>query len=292
MMMAPDSVSHKEALVGSNFKPSGKRSIEKSCDTMATGLQPTRKALPQLLPDGLPPHLHLQAALATKHPMAYKPVPTAPVAYALKYALDDDTAMNEQRCEATKVLRELEAACKEENDELMKMCSPSVVTVLKAIGVKNVVFMREVAFACGSRDIASPALMLIGLSMIGWAPPADGLMERMRKPETSIEDFLAGREARNAKILKAMKSSGDAELDTEAYKKTLEEKERGVLCGPYASMEELPFTDVALVPRHGIWEQHGGQSRGPAEISTTCWLENKTVPSELFPPTDRRIQMD
>jgi len=157
-----------------------------------------------------------------------------------------------------KVLRELEAACKEENDELMKMCSPSVVTVLKAIGVKNVVFMREVAFACGSRDIASPALMLIGLSMIGWAPPADGLMERMRKPEASVEDFLAGREARNAKILKAMKSSGDTELDTEAYKKTLEERERGVLCGPYASMEELPFTDVALVPRHGIWEQHGG----------------------------------
>ena len=159
---------------------------------MATGLQPTRKALPQLLPDGMPPHLHLQAALATKHPMVCRPVPTYPVAYALKYAMDDDTAMSKRRAEVTAVLRELAEACVSENEELMKLCSPSVVTVLRAIGVKNVAFMREVAFVCGSMDIESPAFLLIGISMLGWAPSAEGLMERVRMPQSSIDEFLTG----------------------------------------------------------------------------------------------------
>ena len=145
-----------------------------------------------------------------------------------------------------------------ENEELMKLCSPSVVTVLRAIGVKNVAFMREVAFVCGSMDIASPAFLFIGISMLGWAPSAEGLMERVRIPESSIDEFLTERESRNAKILKAVKSIGDGELDEEAYKKTLEERDLGVLRGPYSSMEELPLEDIALVPRHGIWEQHGG----------------------------------
>ena len=70
MMVTTDGDSHMDALKGSNFAPTGGRSLAKTSDTMATELQPTRKALPQLLPDGLPPHLHLQAALAVKHPMA------------------------------------------------------------------------------------------------------------------------------------------------------------------------------------------------------------------------------
>ena len=59
MMVTTDGDSHMDALKGSNFAPSGGRSLAKTSDTMATGLEPTRKALPQLLPDGLPPHLHL-----------------------------------------------------------------------------------------------------------------------------------------------------------------------------------------------------------------------------------------
>ena len=36
------------------------------------------------------------------------------------------------------------------------------------------------------------------------------------------------------------------------------EVERGVLQGPYESLEDIPYTGLALVPHHGIWEQHGG----------------------------------
>ena len=63
--------------------------MEKAADVLTTGMQPTRKALPQLVPDGMPSDLHLKAALRVKRPMAYEPVATAPVKYALKYAPTD-----------------------------------------------------------------------------------------------------------------------------------------------------------------------------------------------------------
>lgn len=43
-----------EALALSSLFPSGGRTLARASDSMATGLQPTRKALPQLIPDGLP----------------------------------------------------------------------------------------------------------------------------------------------------------------------------------------------------------------------------------------------
>ena len=137
LMMAMEGRSHSETLSGSNFKPSGGRSIEKAVDTLATGLQPTRKALPQLIPDGLPPHVHLQAALATQHPLAYRPRATDPVQYALKYAPDDAAATRERRQAVAKTLRELAAACEPENNELLSMVEPSVAAVLNAFGVKT-----------------------------------------------------------------------------------------------------------------------------------------------------------
>ena len=53
--------------------------------------------------------------------------------------------------------------------------------VLRAIGIKNVVLMRELAFTCRSLDISPPAYLLIGLPMLGWAPGAEGLMRRMNQ---------------------------------------------------------------------------------------------------------------
>ena len=54
MMVVASGSSHMEVLTGSNFVPSGGRSLEKTSDYLSTGIQPTRKALPQLLPDGRP----------------------------------------------------------------------------------------------------------------------------------------------------------------------------------------------------------------------------------------------
>ena len=155
------------------------------------------------------------------------------------------------------MLRILAEACTEENGELLDMVEPGVKTVLTAFGTKNVALMRELAYVCGSRDIASPSLLLLGIPMMGWAPVAEGLMERSKPPEISVEEFLADRHARNDKLLQKVRPSSDAALDLETFDKTTAEVERGVLVGPFHSTAEIPFTDFALLPRHGIWEQHG-----------------------------------
>ena len=113
---------------------------------MATGVQPTRKALPQLIPDGLPPELHLQAALAARHPLSYPPESTKPVEYALRYAPDDLAETRERRLQVCKLVRILTEACAEENDELLDMVEPEVMIVLTAFGTKNVALMRELAY--------------------------------------------------------------------------------------------------------------------------------------------------
>ena len=183
---------------------------------------------------------------------------TDPVKYALKYSPTDLNEINRRRGEVAKLLRQLAEACRPENDELLELCMPSVRAVLLAFGRKNVALMRGIAYVCSSRDVASPAFLLIGLPMLGWAPVAEGLMERVREPECSVDQFLEEREDRNERLLNAIKQSSDPELDEAAYSKTLEETEKGVLPGPFFSRSELPWQDVALVPRHGIWEMHGG----------------------------------
>ena len=223
MMVVADGACHSEALAASNFRPSGGRSLEKTADVLSTGWQPTRKALPQLIPDGLPLHLHLQAALGTKHPLAYPPRATAPVEYALKYAAISTDETRERRNILAGLLRQLAAATMVDNELLLTLVDPSVATVLRAFGVKNVAFMREVAFLVGARDISSPAFLLIGLPMLGWAPGADGLMDRIREPEMSVDEFVSSSADRNKRLLATVRASEDDELDTETFAKTMAE---------------------------------------------------------------------
>ena len=258
MLLDPGGCSQREALEVSNFTPSGGRSIEKAADVMGSGMQPTRKALPQLVPDGLPPHFHLRAALATKHPLAFEPRSTGPVQYALKYAVDNEATMEESRSLVAQVLRKLAVACSRDNEHLLSLCEPSVKQVLVAFGVKNVALMREISFSCGSRDIASPGYLLLGLPMVGWTPAAEGLMDRVRPPERPLKDFLDERVERNMKMISSIKPGGDTALEELSYEKTIAEVERGVLVGPFQSLNDVPLVDPAVIPRHGIWEKHGG----------------------------------
>ena len=201
--------------------------------------------------------MHLQAALRVQNPLSYEPATTASVKYALRNAPDDLEEVVQRRIEVSRIIRLLAEACADENAELLKLCEPSVARVLQAFGTKNVALMREIAFVCDTNDISSPGLLLIGLPMLGWAPGADGLMPRLKPPLQSVEEFLQSREERNEKILNSIKASTDTELQAEAFRKTTDEVERGVLVGPYMAVEDIPLPDVALVPRHGIWEQHG-----------------------------------
>lgn len=121
--------------------------------------------------------------MVVRHPMTLRPMTTAPVEYALDHADDDMEVTRKKRIVVIDILADLAKACMEDNENLASRCNEKVATMLGAIGHKNVSLTREIAFVCGSRDISSPAFLLIGLPMLGWASAADGLMGRTRPPK-------------------------------------------------------------------------------------------------------------
>ena len=100
MLLMTNGATHRETLAMSNFTPSGSRSIDRAAEVLTGGAQPTRKALPQLIPNGLTPDIHLQAALGTSHPLLLKAASTEPIDYALKIAPED---MNETILRRTRI---------------------------------------------------------------------------------------------------------------------------------------------------------------------------------------------
>ena len=140
------------------------------------------------------------------------------------------------------------------------MCNASVQNVIRAKVTKNVALMRELTYLCRTTDGTSSAFLLVGLPMLGWTPAADGLMMRSSPPETSIDEWASRRSASNEDMKRRAGCSGDQELDTIAFNKSIEEASRGCLDGPFLNLHDVPVVDPCLIPRHGIWEMHGTAS--------------------------------
>jgi len=209
------------------------------------------------LPDGLSPQAHLEAALRIENPLNIEGCTTAAVDYALKFADKDLETTIRRRITAVELVTDLVIATAEENDYIVGRCEPSVRAVLHAGSCKNVAAMRELAFLCGTADVASPAYLLTGLPMLGWTPAADGLMARACPPQTSINEWAADSATRNQSLLRMAGPSGDDLLDSTAFNKSVTEAERGVIRGPYMDIEDVPLQGISILPRNGIWEQHG-----------------------------------
>ena len=81
--------------------------------------------------------------------------------------------------------------------------------------------------------------------------PNSGLFEKVFRPCEITEDFLRNNATQNRKaIFHATRSSGDSEIDSVVYQKTLEEVEAGWLTGPI-DFENLP-RDAIVSTRFGL----------------------------------------
>ena len=68
----------RDTLEEADFQPSGGRHTSVIGHRVASGIQPIRRALPQLIPPGLSPEFHLEVAHATPHPFLNPPHPPSP----------------------------------------------------------------------------------------------------------------------------------------------------------------------------------------------------------------------
>ena len=142
-------------------------------------------------------------------------------------------------------------------DALFLDLVPLIGKVLWAYTNKNVATMRELWFITQPPDYSAAAALCVGLPMLGWAPPAFGLMRRVKGPGKSYDDWKRGGGARDASIMHRLTGSNDVKLDARAFCKTMEETVSGVLLGPVYSLYEIPCECPGVAPRCGIWEQQG-----------------------------------
>lgn len=229
----------------------------RAADVTSGGLQSKRSRLPQLVPDGLEPEEHLRRALAVQHPMASVEPSTVHVRRALRWSSMHADALIERRTKACDALQHLASCTADEDARIRQLAAREVGVVLNSYAPKCIAFMREVSFVCQSSDNEAPLRLFLGLPMLGWAPRANGMMDRVTPPDETIEQWTSRRVERNSKLLARIGPSGDVDLDQQAYDKTLQEVRAGPMIGPFMNLQSVPVTEPSIAPRHGIWECHG-----------------------------------
>ena len=91
-------------------------------------------------------------------------------------------------------------------------------------------------------------------------------MQRYHPPLASIAQWERGRVSCNICVLESIHSSSDMDLDKAAFDKSLAERDRGVLLGPFEVGEDFAIGDACHVPRRGIWELHGGATEPTCRV--------------------------
>ena len=267
------------------FTPSCKRSLTVIGNRVSSGIQPVRRALPQLIPPGLSPELHLRIAHTTTHPYLRRPSPTAPVAYAIANSLHGADDSNKQRQDMTASLSALSTALREDEEALLNFVHPFILPV---VAKRSLAFMRELSFATCFHDPWLITDIAFGMPAIGWAPHAPTMQIRHAPPEVDISHLLTDADAHNAKILDRTGPSSDRDLDWSAWRKTEEEMSTNVLEGPFFSLQDLP-SGTRLLRRFGTWEQHAGATEPTCRLIDDALAggQNKASGSQFtHRPTD------
>ena len=261
-----------DTVKGSGFVPGGKRDIQVIAKRVATGLQPVKRALPTLLPEGLGEDNHLEMALMIPHPFTL-PVPVSqPCKYALDFQKNCTYDLNNARNSISAVISLLSKACKSDSLSVLKFIHPLILSIIQP---RNCAFMREISWISAFPDLNFLPHYLFGFDTVGWAMHSPTAVPRVKKPIRPISEIWDGLTEHNESIMRRVKSTGDDKLDHASWMKSEAEFLSGSLKGPFYSLVDIaealsiPVTWLRLLLRFPIWEQHGG-----AEDATCRNIDN------------------
>ena len=246
-----------DSLSTSGFQPGGHRSLDVIAKRVFAGVQPTRRALPTLLPEGLGPDTHLELALQVPHPYTLPAPLSEPCQYAFRGQAALGSYVNEFRNTVCDLIQELSDACSRIDPLDLSWIHPILVSVIKD---RNCSFIREISWITCVPDLNFLPHYLFGFDVHGWAMHDPLATPRMVTPVYPPDTILNDVGTHNSRILARCKSSGDPSLDAASWAKSSDEFKSGSLKGPYYSFAELPFPAemFRLLLRFPIWEQHGG----------------------------------
>lgn len=152
--------------------------------------------------------------------------------------------------------------------------------------------MCELQLVAQFRDASAPIGLVLGLPMLGQAAPVRCLMRRYSLPLAPIAEWETYRLARNRAVIESFHSSRAIDLNRAAFEKSLAERDRGVIWGPFEVDEDLGLGLACYVIRRGIWKSTEVLLSRVAESSTTCFSASKTAPWRGPPPIGRPTLMD
>ena len=182
---------------------------------------------------------------------------------ALKFFGNDFDFINNSRRDLGHAIRELELASREEGDQILSRIAPSILPIVEK---RRIAFMREISAVTGARDVTAVRDYVFGLPLVGWTQPAASQVEKLMIPERNPEDLWIDVDLHNARIISACMSSGDLELDSAAWQKTVDELNLNMVEGPFRSLGECGFGVARTVRRFGIWECHGGAAEWTCRV--------------------------
>ena len=242
-MSSPPGQSLKQFLHKTHFQPSGARPLSGVARKVGSAMQPVRRAVPQLVPEGLGTHFHFAVARDTEHLFLRPPTTYNPVVYATRYA------------DVAEALQELADAVYSANLHALRLVDPFLLPV---VARRNFLVMREVSVVISWVDPKLIVDLFFGMPQLGWATPAPTMQLREAPPEYPIEALKADCGNHNSKLISRCRPSGDDKLDKAAWEKTEEELSSEMILGPFFDLQDVPFPTVHLLRRCGTWEQHGG----------------------------------
>ena len=254
-MLSPPGQSLEQFLHKSHFQPSGSRPISGVARRVGSVIQPVRKAVPQLIPEGLGTRFRLAVARDIEHPFLRPPTTYNPVVCAAKYALQSERDCIAQRLDVAETLQVLADAVYSENLHALRLVDPFPLPV---VARRNFLVMREVSVVISWMDPKLIVDLFFGLPQLGWAMSAPTMQLREAPPEYPIEALKADCGSHNSKLISRCRPSGDDKLDNAAWEKTEEELSSEMILGPFFDLQDVPFPFVRLLRRFGTWEQHGG----------------------------------
>ena len=120
-MLSPTGQSLEQFLHETHFQLSGSRPISGVARRVGSFIQPVRRAVPQLIPEGLGTRFHLAVARDVEHPFLRPPTTYNPVVYASKYALQSERDCIAQRLEVAETLQVLADAENSENLHALRL---------------------------------------------------------------------------------------------------------------------------------------------------------------------------
>ena len=198
------------------------------------------------------PEEFVQKALEVGHPTRLRSFFPDEMEEVVKHCLNQTPArLSQDRTEEIKRwihLKQSLASEETSNKELMSDRRKDI------LGSKNLALFNRLLKDAGHGDVDLVKQLAEGFDLTGSLPESNVFSRKVRPAAMSCEDLRRIADMSRESMLQMVKSSGDADLDSQLYAATMKEVSKGFLIGPI-NPEDLP-SGSTLTRRFGVFQKN------------------------------------